>query len=272
MAERRRGRNSRGQPAAYQYALPAYYIVAPAEASSNLARYDGMRYGLRVPTDEDLIDMLREDPRRGFWRRGQASGADRHLCALGRLLRRLLPKGPKNQDADQAGLRSSLRDCRSDPDADHAVGRPSPSARIVPTIRSQMYLNDIFTVPANLAGLPGISVPAGLSEDNLPLGLQLMGRPFDEATIFRAAGVLEEAAGFDAAATLPRRGRDVMSDEKNLDPGGDRALGSGGRLRGARPGELERQAVLRRVSRVRWRPQQPCLPGRRRHAGHAAGR
>jgi aspartyl-tRNA(Asn)/glutamyl-tRNA(Gln) amidotransferase subunit A len=69
----------------------------------------------------------------------------------------------------------------------------------------QMYLNDVFTVPANLAGLPGISVPAGLSEDGLPLGLQLIGRPFDEATVLRAAGVLEEAAGFDALP--PRRAK-----------------------------------------------------------------
>ena len=91
-----------------RYALPAYYIIAPAEASSNLARYDGMRYGLRVEGDS-LADVYEETPRRGLRRRGQAADPDRHLCALGRLLRRLLPQGAEGAPADRRRLRRGLR-------------------------------------------------------------------------------------------------------------------------------------------------------------------
>ena len=92
-----------------------------------------------------------------------------------------------------------LREGRCDPDADRRRRRPSPSASSMDDPIA-MYLNDVFTVPVNLAGLPGISVPAGLSDDGLPLGLQLIGRAFDEATLFRTARAIEEAAGFTAKA------------------------------------------------------------------------
>ena len=117
-----------------KYALPAYYIVAPAECSSNLARYDGVRYGLRKPGD-DLIDTYEDDARGGLRRGGAPARADRHLRALGRLLRRLLPQGAEGAHAHQARLRGGLREGRRAADADHAgpglrhrrgVGRPGP--------------------------------------------------------------------------------------------------------------------------------------------------
>ena len=118
-----------------KYALPTYYIVAPAEASSNLARYDGVRFGLRVPGDSLRRDV-REHPRRGLRRRGAAPHPDRHLCAVGRLLRRLLPEGAEGARADRARFHRGVREGRRDPDADDAVAPPSPSARRW-TIRSR---------------------------------------------------------------------------------------------------------------------------------------
>ena len=145
-----------------KYALPAYYIVAPAEASSNLARYDGVRYGLRVP-GRDIIDMYETDARRRFRRRGAPPHHDRHLCAFGRLLRRLLPARPEGAHADQAGFRGLFpRRHQRDADADDARRRRLPSARRASADPIEMYLNDVFTVTVNMAGLPGISVPGGL--------------------------------------------------------------------------------------------------------------
>ena len=176
-----------------KYALPAYYIVAPAECSSNLARYDGVRYGLREPGN-DLIDTYEATRAAGF-------GAEvRRRVLIGtyvlsrRLLRRLLHQGAEGAHADRARFRRGVRAGRR---AAHARRRPAPpsaSARSA-AIPIQMYLNDIFTVTVNMAGVPGISVPAGLSSEGTPLGLQLIGRPFDEATLFRAAQVIEDAAG-----------------------------------------------------------------------------
>ena len=177
-----------------KHALPAYYIVAPAEASSNLARYDGMRYGLRVD-GEDLIETYEKTRGEGFGdevKRRVLIGTyvlsagyyDAYYLKAQRI--RTLIK----RDFDQAFENVDLLLTPTSPSAAFAIGERSDPI--------QMYMNDVFTVPANLAGLPGISVPAGLDGGNLPLGLQLIGRPFDEATVFRAAGVLEEAADFTA--------------------------------------------------------------------------
>ncbi len=177
-----------------RYALPAYYIVAPAEASSNLARYDGMRYGLRVD-GEDLIATYEKTRGEGFGDevvRRVLIGA--YVLSAGyydayylkaQKIRTLIKR-----DFDQVFEDVDLILTPTAPSAAFAIGEKSDPI--------QMYLNDVFTVPTNLAGLPGISVPAGLDGDNLPLGLQLIGRPFDEETVLRAAGVLEEAAGFTA--------------------------------------------------------------------------
>lgn len=178
-----------------KYALPAYYIVAPAEASSNLARYDGMRYGLRVDSD-DLIETYERTRSEGFGdevKRRVLIGT--YVLSAGyydayylkaQKIRTLIKR-----DFDQAFDAVDLILTPTTPFAPFAIGERADDP-------IKMYLNDVFTVPTNLAGLPGISVPAGLDGVGLPLGLQLIGRPFDEETVLRAAGVLEDAAGFDA--------------------------------------------------------------------------
>jgi aspartyl-tRNA(Asn)/glutamyl-tRNA(Gln) amidotransferase subunit A len=180
-----------------KYALPTYYIIAPAEASSNLARYDGVRFGLRVPGG--TLDEMYENTRAaGFGAEVKrrvligtyvlsAGYYDAYYLKAQRLRSLILGDFTKAFEKVDAILTPAT------PTPAFAVGErmDDPIA---------MYLNDVFTVPVNLAGLPGISVPAGLSEDGLPLGLQLLGRAFDEATLFRTARTIEEAAGFTAKA------------------------------------------------------------------------
>ena len=178
-----------------KYALPAYYIVAPAEASSNLARYDGVRFGLRVPGG-DLREMYENTRATGF-------GAEvRRRVLIGTYV---LSAG--YYDAyylkAQKIRRLIARDFTDAYETVDAILTPSaPSAAFPFGDKADdpiaMYLNDIFTVPANLAGLPGISVPAGLSAEGLPLGLQILAPAFDEETMFRVAGVVEQAANFTA--------------------------------------------------------------------------
>ncbi|WP_342642268.1 Asp-tRNA(Asn)/Glu-tRNA(Gln) amidotransferase subunit GatA [Rhodoligotrophos ferricapiens] len=177
-----------------KYALAAYYIVAPAEASSNLARYDGVRYGLRVNGD-DIIDMYEKTRAAGF-------GAEvKRRVLIGTYV---LSAGYYDAYYLKAQKVRSLiaRDfAQAFTDVDVLLTPTTPSAAFAPgaiTDPLSMYLNDVFTVTVNMAGLPGISVPAGLSGEGLPLGLQLIGRPFDEETLFRTAHVMEQAAGFKA--------------------------------------------------------------------------
>ena len=176
-----------------RFALPAYYIVAPAEASSNLARYDGVRFGLRV-ADDDLIRVYEGT-------RGEGFGAEvRRRILIGTYV---LSAGyydayyVKAQKV-RARIAENFREVFERVDV--LLTPTAPSAAFRPGEKTgdpiSMYLNDVFTVPASLAGLPCISVPAGLSDEGLPLGLQLIAAPFDEETMFRAAGVLEEAAAF----------------------------------------------------------------------------
>jgi len=178
-----------------KYALPTYYIIAPAEASSNLARYDGVRFGLRVP-GTTLDEMYENTRAEGF-------GAEvKRRVLIGTYV---LSAGYYDAYYLKAQrLRSLiLRDFTRAFEKVDAILTPStPTAAFAIGDRTEdpiaMYLNDIFTVPVNLAGLPGISVPAGLSADGLPLGLQLIGRAFDEATLLRIARSLEQAANFTA--------------------------------------------------------------------------
>ncbi len=178
-----------------QYALPAYYIVAPAEASSNLARYDGVRYGLREP-GEDLTEMYEATRAAGFGPEVQrriligtyalSAGYYDAYYLKAQQVRTLIA-----QDFD-----------RVFDEVDVLLTPTAPSEAFVRGQNSDdpiaMYLNDVFTVPASLAGLPGISVPAGLSKSGLPLGLQILGKAFDEQTVLRTAHVLETAAAFTA--------------------------------------------------------------------------
>jgi aspartyl-tRNA(Asn)/glutamyl-tRNA(Gln) amidotransferase subunit A len=177
-------------------ALPAYYIIAPAEASSNLARYDGVKYGLRVEGD-DLIDQYERT-------RGEGFGAEvRRRVMIGTYV---LSAGYYDAYYLRAQRVRSLiaRDfARAFEAVDLVLTPTTPFTAFAIGERMDdpvaMYLNDVFTVPSSLAGLPAVSLPAGLGEGGLPLGLQLIGRPFDEETVLRAAGVLEAQAGFDAA-------------------------------------------------------------------------
>ena len=178
-----------------KYALPAYYIVAPAEASSNLARYDGVRYGLRV--EGESLDAMYEATR------GAGFGAEvKRRVLIGTYV---LSAGYYDAYYNKARRVRSLilkdfTDAFATVDAILTPTSPSDAFAIGDKMDDPiaMYLNDVFTVPANLAGLPGISVPAGLSDEGLPLGLQVLGRAFDEEMVLKVAGVLEEAAGFDA--------------------------------------------------------------------------
>ncbi|HYC03727.1 MAG TPA: Asp-tRNA(Asn)/Glu-tRNA(Gln) amidotransferase subunit GatA [Azospirillaceae bacterium] len=175
-----------------KYALPTYYIVAPAEASSNLARYDGVRFGQRVE-GKDLADMYANTRAAGFGKEVRrrimigtyvlsAGYYDAYYLKAQKVRARIAEDFTKAYEQCDVILTPTA------PSTAFAIGEKmdDPIA---------MYLNDVFTVPANLAGIPGISVPAGLASDGLPLGLQLLGRPFDEETLFRVAGVIEQAAG-----------------------------------------------------------------------------
>jgi aspartyl-tRNA(Asn)/glutamyl-tRNA(Gln) amidotransferase subunit A len=178
-----------------KYALPAYYIVAPAEASSNLARYDGVRYGLRVP-GKDIVDMYERTRATGFGEEVKrrimigtyvlSAGYYDAYYLQAQKVRNLIKKD--FEDVFHAGVDAILTPAT--PSAAFGIADQDMAADPV-----KMYLNDIFTVTVNMAGLPGIAVPAGLDARGLPLGLQLIGRPFDEETLFQTAYVIEQAAG-----------------------------------------------------------------------------
>ena len=178
-----------------KYALPAYYIVAPAEASSNLARYDGMRYGARVDGG-NLTETYESTRASGFGREVQrrlmigtyvlSSGYyDAYYIRAQKVRTKIFNDFVKAFESCDAILTPTC------PSPAFAFGEKSGDP-------VEMYLNDVFTVTANLAGLPGISVPAGLSSNGLPLGLQVIGKALDEAACFRVGGELERAAGFVA--------------------------------------------------------------------------
>jgi aspartyl-tRNA(Asn)/glutamyl-tRNA(Gln) amidotransferase subunit A len=177
-----------------KYALPAYYIVAPAEASSNLARYDGVRYGLREKGD-DVISMYENTRAKGFGREVQrrimigtyvlSAGYYDAYYVKAQKIRTLIKR-----DFDEAWKKVDVILTPATPNAAFAPGEITDPV--------QMYLNDIFTVTVNMAGLPGIAIPAGLDRAGLPLALQLIGKPFDEPALFRTAHVMEAAAQFTA--------------------------------------------------------------------------
>lgn len=178
-----------------KYALPTYYIIAPAEASSNLARYDGVRFGLRVPGDS-LIDMYENT-------RGEGFGVEvRRRILMGTYV---LSAG--YYDAYYIKAQKVRRLIRNDFDeafkaCDVLLTPPSPSTAFAIGENEddpiKMYLEDVFTVTLNLAGLPGMVVPTQLCANGLPMGLQMIGRAFEEETLFKVASALEEAAGFTA--------------------------------------------------------------------------
>jgi aspartyl-tRNA(Asn)/glutamyl-tRNA(Gln) amidotransferase subunit A len=182
-----------------KYALATYYIVAPAEASSNLARYDGVRFGLREQ-GRDLIEMYENTRGKGF-------GAEvRRRILIGTYVlsagyyEAYYKKAQQVRALIARDFRNAFEHC------DLLLTPTAPTAAFAAGEKMDdpvtMYLNDVFTVPTSLAGLPAISVPVGLDADGLPLGLHLIGRAFDEETVFRTATALEQAAAFNARPTL----------------------------------------------------------------------
>lgn len=177
-----------------KYALATYYVIAPAEASSNLARYDGMRYGFHA-NEENLKDVYEISRAQGFGEEVRrrimigtyalSAGYYDAYYIKAQKVRRLI-----SQDFLSAFEKCDCLLTPTAPSAAFAIGENEDDP-------IKMYLNDVFTVPASLAGLPGMSVPAGLNADGLPLGLQILGRPWDEETVFKVAGVIESLAKFD---------------------------------------------------------------------------
>jgi len=182
-----------------KYALPAYYIIAPAEASSNLARYDGVRFGLRAD-GEDLRDLYERTRAAGFGREVQrrvligtyvlsAGYYDAYYLRAQKVRALIL------RDFTEAFARVDALLAPTAPSAAFAHGDKMDDP-------VQMYLNDVFTGPADLAGVPAISVPGGLDANGLPLGLQAIGKPFDEETVFAVGAALERAAAFADSPAL----------------------------------------------------------------------
>lgn len=179
-----------------KYALATYYIVAPAECSSNLARYDGVRFGRRV--EGKTLDEL--------YAKSRAAGFGKEVRRRILIGTYVLSAGYYDAYYTKAQKLRSLiaedfRQAFTSVDVILTPTAPTPAFGVNDAADQDpvtMWLNDVFTVPASLAGLPGISLPTGLSEDGLPLGLQLLGRPFDESTLLRVAGALETAANFTA--------------------------------------------------------------------------
>ena len=176
-----------------EYGLAAYYVIAPAEASSNLARYDGVKYGLRAPGARDLIDMYSKTRAAGF-------GAEvKRRVMLGTYV---LSAGYYDAYYGQAQKVRTLvrRDFeRALERVDLIVAPTTPGVAFKMGEKEdplQMYLNDVFTIPTNLAGLPGVSIPGGFTRSGLPIGLQLIGRAFDEATLLRAAHAYQQATSW----------------------------------------------------------------------------
>jgi aspartyl-tRNA(Asn)/glutamyl-tRNA(Gln) amidotransferase subunit A len=173
-----------------EYGLAAYYLIAPAEASSNLARYDGVKYGLRVAKTRDVVEMYSKTRAAGFGAEVRrrvmlgtyALSAGYYDAYYGRAQRvRTLVR----RDFVEAFARVDLIAAPTTPGVAFKFGEKEDPL--------QMYLNDVFTIPVNLAGLPGLSVPAGFTMSGLPIGLQLIGRAFDEAPLLRAAHAYERA-------------------------------------------------------------------------------
>ncbi|HET8578372.1 MAG TPA: Asp-tRNA(Asn)/Glu-tRNA(Gln) amidotransferase subunit GatA [Methylomirabilota bacterium] len=173
-----------------EYGLAAYYLIAPAECSSNLARYDGVKYGLRAPRARDIVDMYSKTRAQGFGREVKrrimlgtyalSTGYYEAYYGKAQRVRTLV-----RRDFQQAFERVDLIVAPTTPNVAFKLGEKEDPL--------QMYLNDVFTIPVNLAGLPGLSMPAGFTRAGLPIGLQLIGRPFDESTLLQAGHAYERA-------------------------------------------------------------------------------
>jgi aspartyl-tRNA(Asn)/glutamyl-tRNA(Gln) amidotransferase subunit A len=178
-----------------EFAVSAYYIIAPAEASSNLARFDGVQYGMRNRAAGDIISMYTDTRSKGFGNEAKRRILLGTYCLStgyydAYYVKALKVRTKIKEDFDRAF--SGICDCVMTPTS------PTPAFKIGERTSDplSMYLSDIYTIPANLAGLPAISIPCGFSKEGLPIGLQIMAKPFDEETIFRAAYAFEQNTEF----------------------------------------------------------------------------
>ncbi|MFY9941929.1 MAG: amidase family protein, partial [Desulfobacterales bacterium] len=176
------------------YAVAAYYVIAPSEASSNLARYDGVKYGLRDKTKTDLIDMYRSTRSRGFGREVQRRIIIGTYCLSAGYYDAYYGKASQVRTLITADFKEAFQRC----DVLISPVAPTPAFKIGEKIDDPLtlYLSDMFTLSANLAGIPGMSVPCGFSAAGLPIGLQLLGPHFSEGRLFRVAYNFEQASDF----------------------------------------------------------------------------
>jgi aspartyl-tRNA(Asn)/glutamyl-tRNA(Gln) amidotransferase subunit A len=174
-----------------EYAVSAYYIIAPAEASSNLARFDGVQYGLRAPGARNIIEMYTRTRSEGFGDEAKRRILLGTYCLSSGYYDAYYLKALKVRTRIKQDFDAAFRSC----DCILTPTSPTPAFRLGERSGDPlaMYLSDIFTIPANLAGLPAISVPCGFSSGGLPIGMQIMARPFDEETLLRAAHAFERA-------------------------------------------------------------------------------
>jgi aspartyl-tRNA(Asn)/glutamyl-tRNA(Gln) amidotransferase subunit A len=176
------------------YAVAAYYVIAPCEASSNLARYDGVKYGFRDPESPNLMDMYRTTRSKGFGPEVQRRIIIGTYCLSAGYYDAYYGKASQVRTLIRQDFDNAFSQC----DALLSPVAPTPAVKIGEIVDDPltMYLSDIFTLSANLAGLPGLSVPCGFSAGGLPIGLQVMGRPFEEGTLLKIGYNLEQATDF----------------------------------------------------------------------------
>ncbi len=184
-----------------EYAVAVYYVIATAEASSNLARYDGVKYGFRAKGYRDLMEMYAQTRAKGFGKEVK------RRIILGTYVLSAGYYEAYYRKASQVRtlMRKDFEDAFHQVDAIIAPTAPTPAFRIGEKTEDplQMYLSDIFTIPVNLAGIPGISIPCGFSRENLPIGLQIMGKHFDEGTLLRVAYTFEQNTDFHLKKPAP---------------------------------------------------------------------
>jgi aspartyl-tRNA(Asn)/glutamyl-tRNA(Gln) amidotransferase subunit A len=173
-----------------QYAVSTYYIVAPAEASSNLARFDGVQYGFRAEGANDLIDMYIKTRSKGFGNEAKRRILLGTYCLSTGYYDAYYLKAQKVRTKIKEDFDDAFKSC----DCIITPTAPTPAFKIGEKVDDplSMYLSDIFTISANLAGLPAMSIPCGFSKDDLPIGLHILAKPFDEETIFRVAYTFEQ--------------------------------------------------------------------------------